>query len=95
LGFAGAVLIGAAGPASAQKQVVVRVAPPVPRVEIRPVAPGPHHFWLHGYWGYHPSYGYAWHAGRWEAPRRGYSWEESRWEHHDGRWEFREGHWRR
>lgn len=91
----GGVVLGTAGQASAQEHVVVRVAPPVPRVEARPVAPGPHHFWVHGYWGYHPRYGYAWRTGRWEAPRPGYSWEESHWDHHGGRWELHEGHWHR
>jgi hypothetical protein len=93
--LAGAVTIGVPGQASAQEHVVVRVAPPAARYEVRPVAPSPHHFWVHGYWGYHPQRGYEWRTGRWESPRPGYSWEESRWDHHDGRWELHEGHWRR
>ena len=53
---AGAVLVGVAGPAAAQEHVVVRVAPPTPRLEIVPRAPSAHHFWVHGYWGYHPQH---------------------------------------
>jgi hypothetical protein len=41
---AGAVLIGTAGRASAD--IVVAVRPPIPHVEVRPVAPSPHQFWV-------------------------------------------------
>ena len=89
---AGALLIGTVGQASAD--IVVGVRPPVPRVEVRPVAPTPHHVWAGGYWGYHPVHGYYWNSGHWEAPRRGYSYENAHWSERGGHWHFVEGHWR-
>jgi hypothetical protein len=89
---AGAVVLGATSDAAAQ-EVVVGVAPPVPRVEIIPRAPSPHHFWVGGYWGYRPSYGYVWNRGYWESPRVGWGWAPAHWSAYGGRWHFAGGHW--
>jgi len=91
---AGAMLVGVTGEASAQ-EIVVRAHPPEPRVEVAPRAPSPHHFWVHGYWGYHPHAGYAWYGGHWEAPREGYGYEPSHWSERGGYWHFVGGHWYR
>jgi hypothetical protein len=90
----GAVLVGVPGRASAQEHVVVRVAPPAPRIEVRPVAPTPHHVWVSGYWGYRDRVGYEWHGGRWESPHPGYAWEPAHWSERGGYWHFVGGHWR-
>jgi hypothetical protein len=50
---------------------------------------------VHGYWGYHPTYGYRWYGGRWESPRYGYVWEDAHWSEWGGHWHFVEGHWHR
>jgi hypothetical protein len=90
---AGALLLGSAGQAAAYPEVVARTAPPALRYESVGVAPSPHHFWVGGYWGYRPHYGYAWNGGRWYAPRPGYRWEGARWAPRGGAWHFAPGHW--
>ena len=92
---AGAVLVGVAGQAAAQEHVVVRVAPPAPRLEIVPRAPSAHHFWVHGYWAYHPQHGYVWYGGHYEYEHPGYAWEPAHWSERGGYWHFVGGHWRR
>jgi len=50
-GVFGAVLLSTvlmAIPASASTRVYVRVGPPAPIVEVRPVAPGPRYVWVKG-----------------------------------------------
>jgi hypothetical protein len=49
--FAAALLstVLSAIPASASTRVYVRVGPPAPIVEVRPVAPGPRYVWVDGY----------------------------------------------
>ena len=78
--------------ASAQ---VVEVAPPAVRVEVVPVRPSPHHFWIGGHWGWRAGYGHVWVPGRWEVARHGYSWTPARWTREGGHWRFAEGHWHR
>ena len=80
--------------ASAEPFVDVRVAPPAPRVEVVPVRPSPHHFWVHGYWGWN-GHAHAWTPGRYEVERRGYAYREPRWEGGRGHWRFRDGGWYR
>ena len=75
-------------------EVIVRVAPPAPIVERRPVAPGPRYVWIAGYhrWDGHA---YAWVPGRWELPPRPHArWVAHRWVHRHGGWVMVEGHWR-
>jgi hypothetical protein len=73
----------------------VEVAPPAVRLEAVPAAPSPVHFWVGGYWGLQPGYGYAWVPGRWERPRYGYAWAPAHWWHHGHGWHFSRGHWHR
>jgi hypothetical protein len=89
---AGAAVLGVASDASAQE---VYIRPPAARVEVAPRAPSPHHFWVHGYWGYHPHYGYRWYGGRWEAPRAGWSYEAPHWGAYHGHYRFYDGRWHR
>jgi len=85
-------LLLSAGIVSAE--VVVRVGPPRPVVEVRGVRPGPHHVWIGGYHRWDGN-AYVWVPGRWDAPpRRHARWVAHRWVHRHGGWVFVEGHWR-
>jgi YXWGXW repeat-containing protein len=95
---AGATLAVAADArdAAAEEHVVVRVAPPTPRVEVIPRAPSSHHVWAPGYWGWHAQENrHVWYGGRWVVGQPGYAWEPAHWSEHGGYWHFVEGHWRR
>jgi WXXGXW repeat (2 copies) len=85
----------AARQAAADEQVVVRVAPPAPRVEVVPRAPSPHHVWAPGYWGWRHPVGHVWYGGHWIVAQPGYAWEPAHWSERGGYWHFVEGHWRR
>jgi hypothetical protein len=92
---AGTVVTGALGERAASAgEVVVRVAPPTPRVEVIPRAPSPHHVWAPGYWGWHAHEGrHVWYGGRWVAGRPGYAYEGAHWSGHGGNYHFVEGRW--
>jgi hypothetical protein len=82
------------GTSAAFAQVVVRVAPPPPVVEARPIAPSPRHVWIEGYhrWDGHR---YVWVGGRWVIPpRRGVVWVPGHWDRRPGGYIWIEGHWR-
>lgn len=80
--------------ASSFAQVVVRVGPPAPIVERRPVAPGRDYVWIEGYHRWDGAR-YVWVPGRWDRPPRPHAvWVAHRWVHrHDG-WVLIEGHWK-
>ena len=87
-------LLLTAGLASAQ-QVVIRVAPPRPRAEVRVVAPGPGYVWIGGYHEWRGS-AYAWVPGRWERPPYPRArWIRPHYRHVHGGWVFVPGHWQR
>jgi len=92
--LAGACLIAAPHAASAAPVVEVRVAPPVTRVEVVPARPSPHHFWVHGYWGWN-GHAHYWVPGRYEVVRPGYAYREPRWERVHDHYRFHEGVWYR
>jgi len=74
--------------------VVIRVAPPAPIVERRPVAPGPRYVWIGGYHRW-DGRAYVWVPGRWELPPRAHArWVAHHWVHRHGGWVLVEGHWR-
>jgi hypothetical protein len=75
-------------------EVVVKVAPPAPIVETRPVAPSHDHVWIAGYHRWDGN-AYVWTPGRWEVPPRPHAvWVAPKWTHrHDG-YVFVEGHWK-
>lgn len=78
-------------PAAAQ---VVEVAPPAVRLEVVPVAPPPHFFWVGGYWGWYGGR-HVWHGGYWERERPGWVYERPHWARMERRWRFAPGHWHR
>ncbi len=92
---AGVTLASALGARDASAEVVVRVRPPAPRVEVVPRAPSAHHVWAPGYWGWQPHRGHVWYGGRWVVGQPGYAWESAHWSERGGYWHFVDGHWRR
>ncbi len=91
LGFASAILF--AGTAM-NAQVVVRVGPPRPIVETRPVAPGPGYIWTNGYHRWEGGR-YVWTPGAYVLPPRpGARWRERRWVRRHGEWVLVGGEWR-
>lgn len=87
--FAGLLTCGAFG-----QEVVVRVAPPRPVVEVRGVAPGRGYVWIAGYHRW-DGRAYVWVPGRWELPPRPHArWLAAHWTRRHGGWVLVEGHWR-
>ena len=70
----------------------VRVAPPAPRVEVRPVQPSPNHVWTSGAWRWNQGQ-HVWAPGRWEVNRPGHVWVDSHWVQDNGQWAFYDGRW--
>jgi hypothetical protein len=92
---AGAGLVGAVGEREASAgEIVVRAAPPQPRVEVVPRAPSPRHVWAPGYWGYESHRGHVWYGGHYVVGRPGHHWESAHWSQRGGYWHLSEGHWR-
>jgi hypothetical protein len=78
---------------TAEAQVIVRVAPPEPRVEPMP-PPRRGQVWVAGYWDWNGRR-YVWRPGRWMPARRGYHWREDRWVERNGGWVRERGGWAR
>ena len=77
-----------------QDVVIIRRAPPAPRIEVIAERPSPGHVWLRGHWRY-AGQTYVWEPGRWvKPPRRGVVWVEPRWESRNGGYVYIEGFWR-
>lgn len=75
-----------------QRVVVVRPAPPPPRVVVVPARPRPNLVWVEGYWRWNGR-DYVWVPGRWVAERRGRRFVQARWEMRGGEWTFVPGGW--
>jgi hypothetical protein len=78
-------------PASAAVDLVVKVAPPVPRVEVVP-APRVGYVWAPGYWGWRGGR-HVWIAGAWQHERKGYVYAQPAWVQRDGAWHLNRGGW--
>jgi hypothetical protein len=80
-------------PAAVMAQVVVRVAPPEPVVEVHDHPPHDGWVWIDGYhrWDGHR---YVWVHGRWaRPPHPGAHWVAHRWDHHGDGYVLVQGHW--
>jgi hypothetical protein len=91
-----AALLALLACSAAQAQVVVRIGPPRPPLEVIPARPIGHPDWA---WvpGYHRWDGraYVWVPGHYvEPPRPRAGWVPARWVHRPGGWVFVQGHWR-
>jgi hypothetical protein len=74
--------------------VYVAGRPPVDRVEVIAVAPGPAHVWIGGHWAWRGAE-YVWIPGHWEMPGAGFrAWVPGHWAHDRFGWYWIEGHWR-
>lgn len=74
-------------------QVVVRVGPPPPRVEVVPAARSGY-VWTPGYWAWR-NHRHVWTNGVWVRERRGYVYRQPGWVEDNGRWRFNRGNWAR
>jgi hypothetical protein len=73
--------------------VYVPEAPPPPKAEMKPPAPGPKAVWLDGYWKW--SHGrYVWAPGHWIKKPRG-EWVSGHWVKRPRGWVWVTGYWRR
>lgn len=87
-----ALLLSTVGPGFAA-EVIVKVAPPSLRAEVRPPERGADFAWRPGYWRWagtehvwvagdyerRPHPGAEWEAGRWEPRGEGHVWVDGRW----------------
>jgi hypothetical protein len=89
--FVTAVLPAVAAPAN----VVIRIGPPEPRVEVMP-APRRGYDWTPGYWNWNANRNrHNWVAGSWVRSRPGYFYAQPTWVDRGGRWEQQRGAWSR
>ncbi len=72
--------------------IFVPGAPPPPRQEYIPMAPGPNHYWVRGYWNW-SGYQWDWVPGYWEYSEPGHIYVEPTYVIVNGRWEYRRGYW--
>ncbi len=80
---------------AAADEIRIVAAPPVARVEVIPIRPGPYHVWQAGTWAWHPEGRYHWHPGRWVVPPQGRTvWVRDEWVSFQGSWHLVPGHWR-
>jgi hypothetical protein len=70
----------------------IHVAPPAPRVIVRPPIPFIGAFWTDGYWSWNGR-SYVWVDGQWVQPVAGRRWSPWRWEQRHGTWVLIPGGW--
>jgi hypothetical protein len=81
-------------PALARGRVVVKVAPPAPRLVVaRPACPYRNGVWVAGYWQWQKGK-HVWIDGRWAKPKHGQVWVDGHWQNTPDGWEWIPGHWR-
>lgn len=73
--------------------IVVREAPPAPRVERMPEARRGY-TWVAGHWEWRHNR-HQWVRGTWLRDRHGYVYHQPTWAERDGKWEMRRGAWAR
>jgi WXXGXW repeat (2 copies) len=87
-------LAAAALPAAAvDVDLVVKVAPPAPRIEVAP-APRVGFIWAPGYWDWRGNQ-HVWVAGNWQRERAGYRYAAPVWVERNGEWHLTRGQWAR
>ncbi len=80
-------------PASAGVDLIIKIAPPAPRVEVAP-PPRVGYVWVPGYWDYRGAR-HVWVAGAWERERVGYRYVAPVWVERNGEWHLTRGQWAR
>jgi hypothetical protein len=89
---AGVFFSGPRAEAQVWGEVHVRVAPPVPRVEVVAVSPGPAWVWVPGYWNWNGR-AYVWIGGRYVDADPGFVWVAPRYVHRGPRVVYVRGYW--
>src|SRR5438309_1860322 len=86
--------LASVAPAPVSAHVYVRVAPPAPIVEVRPVRPSYRHVWVPGHHRW-DGRDYVWVPGHWSVrPRRHAVWARGHWAHDRHGWYWVDGRWR-
>lgn len=89
-----AFVLGGVTAAEARSRVYVRIGPPAPIVEVRPVPPRDGYVWVPGYYGWNHG-DYRWLPGHWaKPPRRHAVSTEPRRVHEQHGWYMVPGRWR-
>jgi len=92
--FAVLLLVGSVGARAVRAELRVRVAPPLPRVEVIPPAPSPGHYWIGGHWE-RAAGNWAWTGGHWTPARAGEAWIRPHWIREGSEWVQQPGRWTR
>ena len=80
---------------SAGAEIIVRVAPPQPRMEATP-HPRRGYVWVAGHWEWrNRQHQHQWVAGTWVRERHGHHYQQPTWVERDGGWSMQQGGWRR
>jgi hypothetical protein len=80
---------------SAGAEIIVRVAPPQPRMEVAP-QPRRGYVWVAGHWEWkNRQHKHQWVAGTWVRERRGHHYNQPTWVERDGGWSMERGGWQR
>jgi hypothetical protein len=74
------------------RTVVVRSAPPEPRMETRPAAPNARAVWIDGHWKWNGRR-YVWQSGHWEGNPKG-TWVPGHWKKTPRGHVWVKGHWK-
>ncbi len=73
--------------------VVVRQAPPAPKVEVKPARPGKKAVWIGGHWKWN-GHRYVWSNGHWAKNPKG-AWVPGHWAQRGRGHVWVKGHWQR
>ncbi len=89
-------MFGSQEMACAGRRVVVRVAPPAPKVVVsaRPACPYKQGAWMAGYWNWRHDK-HVWVEGHWIKAKPGHMWVDGHWAKTGDGWEWIPGHWRK
>jgi hypothetical protein len=90
------LFVGSQDIACARGRVVVRVAPPAPKVVAvaRPVCPYKQGVWMAGNWEWRHGK-HVWIDGRWIKAKANHTWVDGHWMNMRDGWEWIPGHWRK
>ena len=92
--ISGMILAAGLAVSASAADVYVRIGPPRPIVERRPISPARGYVWVPGYHNW-DGRSYVWVAGRWEQPPRARArWQKHHWVKQRGGWVLVEGRWR-
>jgi WXXGXW repeat (2 copies) len=90
--FAALAALAFLAPGCAAPRIVVPMAPPAVRGEVRPRRPGPSWVWVPGCWQWQGDR-HAWVPGHWTRGRAGKNWSPGHWKRAPGGWVWAPGKW--